>query len=384
MQISFLESPDAHSDDKISFIHLHDTQAMSGSTLRSTERSLKLISLRKLGRHISLQKLQTRSTGSLFKRHPIRIGPSILLPNTDSTRAGEKFGQRQIRLLSDSTKKAPESTTTTTKPKFQLDSKPSLLNPNKPDAIDLKENQLQPIVPLTYPRFLNNSGDVPSVTRVLQATMPASSQFMLDKWRESMIKKLGMAGFNQYQKETFERGRMLHALLANFLLGRGEPVLGEAELSKEIVCNLWKSIEGVLRDKISNVRLVEHIVTHSEMNYRGIVDCVAFYNDELVVIDFKTAEKPKKNVESLYDNPLQVTAYCGAINNDESIPRHVIDRNISAGLVIVAYIDGSEASTYHLPSAKVSQTYWKQWTTRLEQFTRLEELKSKKNRDSKS
>lgn len=247
-----------------------------------------------------------------------------------------------------------------------------LLNPNKPDPLQTKDILAKPIAPLTKPRFpRDKSENVPSVTKVLQATMPASSKFLLDKWKEAMIKKLGTAGFNKYQEETFERGRILHALLANYLLGQGDP----KEISKEIVSNLWNSIHKIVKDKITNVRLVEHIVTHPNMNYRGIVDCVAFYEGELVVIDFKTAEKPKKNVASLFDNPLQVTAYCGAINCDSSIPEHVIDRNICAGLVIVAYIDGSEASVYPLRREMVVNDYWDQWVNRLKQYSRMEDMK---------
>lgn len=246
-----------------------------------------------------------------------------------------------------------------------------LINPSKPTHEDLKDIVLKPITPASMPRFPKDSQALPSVTKILSATMPAQSQFLLDKWKESMIKKLGVAGFNKYQQDTFERGRLLHALLASFLLGQGEPKL----ITKDIVANLWSSIENVVKENISNVRLVEHAVTHKDMQYRGIVDCVAFYKDELVVIDFKTAEKPKKSVESLFDNPLQITAYCGAINNDQTIPNTIIDRNISAGLVIVAYIDGSPASTYYLGRERLLEEYWIKWTTRLDQYIRMESMK---------
>lgn len=352
---------------------------MSGTTLRTTERSLKLISYSGK-RRCSERGLHT-STTSTKKRSPLSLRQSILTRRPIEFNR-PSFSGGKFRLPSELLRIRLSTNADIPKPPESL-KVPSLLNPNKPNALNLKDQPIQPIVPLTYPRFPKNSGEVPSVTRVLQATMPAASQFLLDRWRESMIRKLGIAGFNKYQRDTFERGRALHALLANYLLGKGEPVTGEAELAADIVCNLWKSIEGVVKEKISNVRLVEHIVTHPGMNYRGIVDCVAFYNDELVVIDFKTAEKPKKNVESLYDNPLQVTAYCGAINNDESIPRHVIDRNICSGLVIVAYIDGSTASTYHLNKDQVAETYWKQWASRLDQYSRLEELKQETVRETK-
>uniref|UniRef100_A0A6G1SP05 Mitochondrial genome maintenance exonuclease 1 n=1 Tax=Aceria tosichella TaxID=561515 RepID=A0A6G1SP05_9ACAR len=253
------------------------------------------------------------------------------------------------------------------------DSFTPIMNPNKPDPQEL--NEANPIVPLTATRFPKASSTWPSVTKILQETMPAASKFLLDRWKEAMIKKLGTVGFNKYQQETFERGRILHSLVASYLLRHDNPT----DITMDIVSNLWKSIENVVKENISNVRLVEHVVTHPDLKYRGIVDCVAFYKGELVVIDFKTAEKPKKTIESLFDNPIQVTAYCGAINNDINIPVSVIDRNICSGLVIVAYIDGSEASVHYLGRDKVTNEYWKKWTTRLDQFTRMKAMQIEDN-----
>lgn len=334
------------------------------NTLKSTERSLALLAFK---RKIPLVKTsqQAQYSGLSNQRGRNSRRPTRSTPNNKLNLIGEsriKFIETPIQCLRHQIRQA--ATLTQDVP---------LCNPNKITPDQENDIIVKPIVPLTAPRFPKQiSSTTPSVTKILQATMPAASLFILERWKKAMIKELGVAGFAKYQHDTFERGRALHALLANYLLGHGEPTSGNAELSSEVVQKLWSSIQDVVRDKISNVRLVEHIVTHPQMNYRGIVDCVAFYENELVVIDFKTAEKPKNTIESLYDNPLQVTAYCGAINNDSSIPAHVIDRNITAGLVIVAYVDGSKASTYFLGRDKVTNDYWKQWTTRLDQFSRLE------------
>lgn len=255
-----------------------------------------------------------------------------------------------------------------------------LINPNKPHP-DVILEVASPIMPLSKPTFTKNKLDpIPSVTKVLQATMPASSRFLLDRWKESMIKKLGMAGFTKYQQDTFARGTALHSILAKYLMNKIEPSPHHAEEEvKEIVVNLWKSINHLVKEKLTNVRLIEHIVTHPELNYRGIVDCVAYYENELVVIDFKTAEKPKHTKESLYDNPLQITAYCGAINNDPLIPDMAIDRNICSGLIITAYTDGSPA-TLHQFSRDEINSYWTQWVDRLDQYLRLQAMTEQQNK----
>lgn len=246
-----------------------------------------------------------------------------------------------------------------------------IANPEKPIAYSNPLPDLK--LPLTHPRFARDKSgknDIQSVTRILSATMPAASLYALEKWKEGMIAKLGAAGFAKYQAETFERGRVIHQIVADYLLGKGEPVSNDNRLSNKVVLNLWKSIRHVVCEKITDPRLVEHIVTHKDMNYRGIVDCVACYDGQLSVIDFKTAEK-KKSANDLYDNPLQVSAYCGALNNDTSIPNHVVDRNILTGLVIVAYVDGSEADLYFFNKEQINDKYWKKWLVRLDQFFKL-------------
>lgn len=351
------------------------------NTLRSTERHLTLITFQR--------RVASRNTGSKAGLHN-GITENLARPKYKGKQAASfaapkypRFGRFQGKI------KCFQGSEINVTPFQQHSTAPladfPLLNPNKMPPKNLKDSAIQPLIrPLTLPRFPKDKLEIPSVTKVLGETMPASSRFILDRWKEAMIKKLGSAGFAKYQAETFERGRLLHALIEKYLLSKSEPTVGQAELTKEIVQNLWKSIEKVVRDKVKNVRLVEHIVTHPTMNYRGIVDCVACYEDELVVIDFKTAEKPKKTVESLFDNPLQVTAYCGALNCDPKIPELVIDRNICSGVVIVAYVDGTEASVYRIGQDKI-EDYWKQWSVRLEQYSRLDEMRrlEKKNESSK-
>lgn len=52
---------------------------------------------------------------------------------------------------------------------------------------------------------------------------------------------------------------------------------GQSDVScYDEVENCWKSLETVLKN-VSKPILVEQMVVHNELLYKGIVDCVAFY-----------------------------------------------------------------------------------------------------------
>ena len=52
--------------------------------------------------------------------------------------------------------------------------------------------------------------------------------------------------------------------------------------------------------------VLESSVVHPVLEYCGIVDCVARLGDTVVLVDWKTSERVKNSVQSLYDNPIQV------------------------------------------------------------------------------
>uniref|UniRef100_A0A3Q1IV93 Mitochondrial genome maintenance exonuclease 1 n=1 Tax=Anabas testudineus TaxID=64144 RepID=A0A3Q1IV93_ANATE len=123
-----------------------------------------------------------------------------------------------------------------------------------------------------------------------------------------------------------------------------------------------ESISHVLED-VRAVRAIESTVQHDTLNYLGIVDCVAYYRGVLCVIDWKTSEKPKPFLSNTYDNPIQVAAYAGALNNDGNYKYQVEN-----GLIVVAYKDGTPAHAHQL-SSELMLEYWNTWLLRLEDFT---------------
>ncbi|XP_005992982.1 mitochondrial genome maintenance exonuclease 1 [Latimeria chalumnae] len=203
--------------------------------------------------------------------------------------------------------------------------------------------------------------EVPSVTRILQQTMPLEQAFYLERWRRRMIAELGEEGFKAYTATIFSHGKLFHAALESVLLSR-------EHVAKEETAGYLQSIQHILSD-VSEIQALESAVQHQVLGYLGLVDCVAKYQGKLCAIDWKTSEKPKPFLRNTFDNPLQVAAYAGAINFDENY-----NFQVDNGLIVIAYKDGSPAHPHFMDSALCLQ-YWNKWLLRLEEYK--EKIQSK-------
>ena len=206
-----------------------------------------------------------------------------------------------------------------------------------------------------------SSPSLPSVTRILSATMSKESKAVLARWEKEKIAMLGLEGFKKYKAEMFSRGKYLHSMLEDFLETRSLPRVSdmEDEVSKRHRVSISQMIGQVERPLA-----IESSVSHTQLGYSGIVDCVAVINNTLTLIDWKTSEKVKNNVKALYDNPLQLAAYIGAINQDE---RYAGLGNITSGAVVVIYNSGYPAMTHTFSERELGH-YWSLWCQRLHQY----------------
>merc|ERR1712155_96929 len=126
----------------------------------------------------------------------------------------------------------------------------------------------------------------------------------------------------------------LHSMLETFLETRSLPT--PADIEDDVSKRHLVSISQLVRC-VDRPLALESAVTHADLGYSGIVDCVAVINNTITLIDWKTSEKVKNNVKALYDNPLQLAAYIGAMNQDE---RYASLGNITSGAVVVVYNSG--------------------------------------------
>ena len=102
------------------------------------------------------------------------------------------------------------------------------------------------------------------------------------KWR----KKVGEKKANEITRKATSRGTDMHTLTEHYLLNEDLPKV--QPLSEY----LYKIAKPTL-NKIDNIHSLEGSLYSKELGVAGTVDCIAEYEGELAVIDFKTSKKPK-------------------------------------------------------------------------------------------
>jgi genome maintenance exonuclease 1 len=103
------------------------------------------------------------------------------------------------------------------------------------------------------------------------------------KWR----KKVGDVEADRITKLATSRGTDMHTLTEYFLKNQDLPsdVLPISEF-------LFKIAKAEL-NRINNIHALEGSLYSKQLGIAGTVDCIAEYNGELAIIDFKTSKKPK-------------------------------------------------------------------------------------------
>lgn len=199
----------------------------------------------------------------------------------------------------------------------------------------------------------NNGVLLPAVTTVLKATQTQESRNGLYYWR----KKVGDAEANRITNTSRSRGNALHKMIQHhFQTNSLQPI-------NNFIQPYWDSIQLLLKD-ISDVQLVEQVVPNYVETYAGKVDFVARYQGIPHVIEWTTAEEPKEKLGKLYDKPLQLTAYTGAINRQYQT--NLFGDKIRSALIVVALPD-QEAEVFQFDRTKLVY-HWNQWLNRLQNF----------------
>jgi len=242
-------------------------------------------------------------------------------------------------------------------------------SPKKRESKSKKITAPPPVEPslsvLRVPFEKRRAGSWVSVSTVLRETMSEENRAVLAAWEARKIAELGQDGFNRYKQDTFSRGKALHAWIEEYLEHR-EPPADPLRFTDPVTQRHIESLAPVL-PRIGTVAALESAVYHPDLQYCGIMDCVAVLGKTLSLIDWKTSERAKPTVASLYDNPLQVVAYLDAMKADPTYS----SLNISDSVAVVVIYNSGYSAVVHKLSRRRIQLLRQQWLQRLHQFRKL-------------
>mgnify|MGYP003300781426 FL=1 len=128
------------------------------------------------------------------------------------------------------------------------------------------------------------------------------------EWR----KKVGDDEANRITKRATTRGTAVHELIESHLLNK------DVKYDKPGPKMLFQQSKPKLKN-INNIYALEKSLYSNELGVAGTVDCIAEYDGELSIIDFKTAAKPKPR-EWIENYFVQAVAYACMFYELTNIP----------------------------------------------------------------
>jgi genome maintenance exonuclease 1 len=133
---------------------------------------------------------------------------------------------------------------------------------------------------------------VPSITSV---TSFYNRQIFV-KWRE----RVGLEEANRITKRATARGTDFHQVCQDYLENKELNWNDYQPLTKFMFYHLKPEL-----DKINNIHAIERTLYSQYYGLAGRVDCIAEYEGELAVIDFKTSDKIKAAYYELTEKPIK-------------------------------------------------------------------------------
>jgi hypothetical protein len=101
-------------------------------------------------------------------------------------------------------------------------------------------------------------------------------------WR----KKVGEEEADKITRQATSRGTDMHTLVEDYLHNRKLP---EVQPLSDFLFKISKST----LNRINNIHALEGSLYSKQLGIAGTVDCIAEFDGELAIIDFKTSKKPK-------------------------------------------------------------------------------------------
>lgn len=122
----------------------------------------------------------------------------------------------------------------------------------------------------------------PSITTVLSIL----GKEAIVEWQN----RVGIEEANRISRKAASRGTNLHLVAEKYLDNKDDYLKGQMPH----IVELFRSIQPILDTKVDNIHLQEKPLYSDHFQIAGRVDCIAEFEGELAIIDYKTSGKQKQ------------------------------------------------------------------------------------------
>jgi len=157
-----------------------------------------------------------------------------------------------------------------------------------------------------------------------------SKQGILE-WR----KKVGEAEANKISQQASVRGTAVHKLAEDYL--NNDPNWKEGAMPTNLFS--FEDIKKIMDKRLDNIWMQEVFLYSDRLKTAGQVDCIAEFDGQLSIIDFKTSRKPKKE-EWITSYFIQASFYAAAFYERTGIP-------IKQGVILIT-VDHHEPQVFKI------------------------------------
>ena len=163
--------------------------------------------------------------------------------------------------------------------------------------VDLPKLDRETIDGVRYYKVPESNGELIKLVSITSVTSNYKKEFF-QKWRN----KVGAEEADRITKRPTSRGTDMHTLTEYYLNNEELPKV------KVPISNILFNTAKPALDKIDNILAQEASMYSLKLGIAGTVDCIAEYEGELAIIDFKTS-KAVKPVEWIEGYFVQASAY---------------------------------------------------------------------------
>jgi hypothetical protein len=168
--------------------------------------------------------------------------------------------------------------------------------------------------------FTPEGNAYPSITTVLSIL----GKDAITEWRN----RVGEEEANRISSFASKRGTAVHKIAEDYL--NNEPDYKKGHMPASIVS--FNTMKTVLDERLSNIWMQETFLYSDKLKCAGQVDCIAEFDGELSIIDFKTSRKEKKE-EWITSYFIQASFYAAAFLERTGIA-------IKQAVIIITVDDG--------------------------------------------